>query len=69
MQAIAEAMEEVARAVRDEVPYPPPPYPPRREVSPNPVETRFRHYMKDFKRRNPPTFVGGSDVMVAEDWL
>ena len=25
--------------------------------------------MKDFERRNPPMFFGGSDVTVAEDWL
>ena len=25
--------------------------------------------MKDFERRNPPTFSGGSNVMIAEDWL
>ena len=32
-------------------------------------EAKFRRYMKDFERRNPPTFLGGFDVMIAEDWL
>ena len=35
----------------------------------DPIEAKFRRYMKDFERRNPPTFSGGSDVMIAEDWL
>ena len=25
--------------------------------------------MKDFERRNPPMFSGGSDVMIMEDWF
>ena len=67
-QAMAEAMRDVARAVRDEIP-PPPPRSPRRETSLDPIEAKFRRYMRDFERRNPPTFSGGSDVMIAEDWL
>ena len=67
-QALAEAMRDVARAIRDEIP-PPPPRSPRRETSPDPVEAKFRRFMRDFERRNPPTFSGGSDIMVAEDWL
>ena len=65
---MAEAMRDVARAVRDEIP-PPPPRLPRRETSPDPIEAKFRRYMKDFERRNPPTFLGGSDIMIAEDCL
>ena len=68
LQAMAEAMRDVARAVRDEIP-PPPPRSPRRETSPDPIEAKFRRYMKDFERRNPPTFSGESDVMIVEDWL
>ena len=67
-QVLAEAMRDVAKAVREEIP-PRPPRSPRREMSPDPAEAMFRRYMKDFERRNPPTFAGGSDVMVAEDWL
>ena len=61
-------MRDVARAVRDEIP-PPPPHSPRRETSPDPIEAKFRRYMKDFERRNLLMFLGGSDVMIAEDWL
>ena len=25
--------------------------------------------MKDFEKPNPPAFAGGSDVMIAKDWL
>ena len=58
-------MRDVARAVRDEI-SPPPPRSPRRETSPNPIEAKFRRYMKDFERHNPPTFLGRSDVMIAD---
>ena len=61
-------MRDIARATRDEIP-PPPLHSPRRETSPNPMEAKFRRYMKDFERRNPPTFSSGSDIMIVEDWL
>ena len=63
LQDIPEAMRDVERAVRDEAP--PPPL--MREVSPDPVETRFQHYIKDFERCNLPMFMGRSDVMLVED--
>ena len=66
--AMAEAMRDVVRAVRDEIP-PPPLRSPRKETSPDPIEAKFRRYMKDFKRHNSPTFSGRSDVMITEDWL
>ena len=65
LQAMAEVMRDVARAIRDEIPPPPP----RRETSLDPIEAKFRRYMKDFERRNPLMFSGGSDVMIVEDWL
>ena len=68
LQAITEAMTDVARAICDEIP-PPLLHSPRRETSPNPIEAKFRCYMKDFKRCNLPMFSGRSDVMIAEDWL
>ena len=33
------------------------------------MKARFKRDMKDFEWRNPPTFSGGSDVMVMENWL
>ena len=65
---MAEAMRDVARAAHDEIPHLPL-HSPRREMSPDPMEARFKRYMKDFERRNSLTFSGGSDVMIAEDWL
>ena len=64
-----QAMRDIARAVQDEIPPPPLPQPPRREMSPDPIEAKFRRYMKEFERRNRPTFTGGSDVMIVEGWL
>ena len=68
LQAMVKAMKDIARAVRDEIP-PPLLRSLRRDTSPDPIEAKFRRYMKDFERRNPPTFSGGSDVMIEEDWL
>ena len=45
------------------------PHSPMRELSPDSMEVRYRGYMKDFERHNLPTFAGGSDVMIADDWL
>ena len=47
LQAMVTAIRDVARAIRDEL-SPPPPHSPRRETSPNPMEVKFRCYMKDF---------------------
>ena len=68
LQAMVEAMRDIARAIHNEIP-PPLPHSLRRKTSPDPIKAQFRHYMKDFERRNPPIFSGGSDVMIAKDWL
>ena len=36
-------------------------------MNPYSIEARFRRYMKDFDRLNPPTLVGGYDVLITED--
>ena len=38
-------------------------------MSPNPSESRYKRYIKDFEKRSSHTLVGGSDVMLVEDWL
>ena len=66
---MVEVMRDVARTIWDEIPPPHTPHYLRNEVSPDPVEARFRRYMKDFERHNPPTFTGGFNVMITENWL
>ena len=68
-QAMAMAMRDVTCAIRGEIQPLPLPRSLRREASPDPIEVRFRHYIDNFERRNLPTFTGGYDVMIAEDWL
>ena len=68
LQSMAESMRDVERVIRDVIP-PPLPHSPRRETNPDPMEVKFRRYMKDFERGNPPTFSDGSDVMIAEYWI
>ena len=66
---MAKAMSDIVCAILDEIPPPSLPCSSRRKVSPDPIEARYRHYIKDFERHSPPTFAGGSDVMIVEDWL
>ena len=48
LQAMTDAMRDVARALCDKIPAPML-HSPRRETSPDPIEPRFRRYMKDLR--------------------
>ena len=48
LQAMAEAMRDVARAIHNEIP-PPLPHSPKRETSCDPIEVKFRRYIKDLR--------------------
>ena len=66
---MVEAMRDMARAVRDEVLPSPPPVPPGREAAVDPLLAKKWVLMREFEKRNPPSFSGDQGPLAAEDWL